>query len=70
MVSNRHRRATKAILGRFLAGLLEFSFVMAHIIGHFLSSGNKLFCLRRLDAGGEQLDEFGAVVAKGGEGLV
>ena len=29
-----------------------------------------LFCLRRLHAGGEELDEFGAVVAKGGEGLV
>ena len=26
--------------------------------------------LRRLDAGGEELDEFGAVIAKGGEGLV
>ena len=29
-----------------------------------------LFHLCGLDAGSEQLDEFGAVVAKGGEGLV
>ena len=28
------------------------------------------FYLRRLDAGGEELDEFGAVVAKRGKGLV
>ena len=51
------------------------SFVTARTIGYLLfadKEGQKslLFRLCGLDTGGEEFDEFGAVVAKGGEGLV
>ena len=51
---------------------IGFSFVTARIIGCFLFADKEimLFRLCGLDAGGEELDEFGTVIAKGGEGLV